>query len=236
MGEYINITVDGPVASGKGAATKGLSKLLGIPVLDTGAIYRAVTVYFLENGIDANDEKAAIFALPRCDLRVFVAEGQTKVFLSGRDVSGKIRENKVSQVGSVVAAYPTVRNFVNAKIADIVQQGDFILEGRDTGSAVIPNAKYKFYLTASTEERARRRQKELLEKGETVSFLDMLIQIKERDERDMTRNIAPLTRAKNSILIDNTKMTVEQTIDSMAKYIDTVHSGYNIGHGGSHRE
>jgi cytidylate kinase len=217
--EHLNIAVDGPVASGKGTATKGLSLRLGIPVLDTGAIYRAVAVYLLDSNIDINDEKSVLFALPRLDMRVFAIGGITKVWISGRDVSDEIRENRISILVSSVAAYSAVRDLVNEKIAEIARQGDFILEGRDIGTVVLPDAKYKFFITATVEERARRRMKELESKGEKVKLVDMIIQIKERDGQDMGRTVAPLKQAPDAVFIDTTDLTIEQTIDTMAKYI-----------------
>ena len=219
MKQFINIAIDGPVASGKGTVAKGLSARLGIPTLDTGAMYRAVTVYLLDNKVDIRDEKKVLLALGRIDMRVFATEALTKVFLSGRDVSTRIRDNNISIATPVVAAYGAVRDFVNKKIAEIATQGDFILEGRDIGTAVLPNARYKFFLTASVEERAKRRMQELKGKGENVSLVDMLIQVKERDEQDMNRKFAPLRQAADAIVIDGTSLTIEQTIDTMAKYI-----------------
>lgn len=217
--EYIHIAIDGPVASGKGAVTVGLSRRLDIPTLDTGALYRAVTVYLLDNHIDVHDEKRVMLSLCKINMRVFATDKLTKVFLTNYDVSQKIRDNSVSILTPIVAAYPCVREFVNNKIADIARQGDFILEGRDIGTAVLPSAKYKFYLTASVEERANRRRKELLAHGENVPLVDVIIQVKDRDHKDMTRKMAPLRKAPDAILIDNTNMNIEQTIDTMLKYI-----------------
>jgi cytidylate kinase len=218
-GTFINIAIDGPTASGKGTVAKGLGIKIGIPTLDTGAIYRGVTVFLLDYDIDINDEKKVLLSLAKIDMRVFIAEGKTKVFISGRDISGRIRDNEVSRKTAVVAAYFGVRDFVNAKIAEITKQGNFIVEGRDIGTAVLPDAQYKFFLTAAVEKRAERRMKELRQKDEDITLVDVMIQLKERDDADMRRAAAPLKQAPDAILIDCTDMTIDETIAAMAKYI-----------------
>ncbi len=216
----INIAIDGPVASGKGAVTKGLSKKLGIPALDTGAAYRAVALYLLENHIDLQDEKLILMNLHKIDLRLYMAEKHdVRVFTQGQDVTGRIRENRVSLAVPVVAAYAGVRDYVNRQIGEIAAQGDFILEGRDIGTVVLPHAQYKFYLTASLEVRAQRRKADLDAKGENLSLLEVMQQVKARDEQDMNRPVAPLRQAPDAIYIDSSDLTLEQTIDTMAKYI-----------------
>lgn len=219
MSEFINIAIDGPVASGKGVVTKGLAAKLGIPAMDTGAIYRAVTLYLLENNIDVHDEKKILLSLNKMQMQIFLTDNTTRVFVRGHDVSAKLRDNNISITTPIVAAYPGVREFVNAQIAAVAQQGNFILEGRDIGTAVLPHAQYKFYLTASVVERAKRRQKDLASKGQNLPLVEVMAQIKERDEADMTRKVAPLRQAPDAILIDNTDISIEQTIDTMAKYI-----------------
>lgn len=216
----INIAIDGPVASGKGAVTKGLSQKLGIPALDTGAVYRAVTLYLLDNFIDIRDEKAILLNLNKIDLRLYsVVNHNLRVFIQGQDVTSRIRENRVSLSVPIVAAHIGVRDFVNRQIATVASQGNYIMEGRDIGTVVLPNAQYKFYLTASLEVRAKRRKADLDAKGENISLLEVMAQVKERDERDMNRKIAPLKQAPDAIYIDNSNLTLEQTIDTMAKYI-----------------
>lgn len=220
MSEFINIAIDGPVASGKGTVTKALSARLGIPALDTGAIYRAVTLYLLENAIPLDDEKTILLAINKMDLQIFVAEKNImRVFVAGRDVSGKLRDNAISLATPKVAAYPGVRDFVNRKIAAVASQGNYILEGRDIGTVVLPNAKYKFFLTASLVERATRRHQDLVAKGENVPFLEVMAQVKQRDEADMNRTVGPLKQASDAILIDNTGLNLEQTLDAMLAYI-----------------
>lgn len=216
----INIAIDGPVASGKGAVTKGLSQKLGIPALDTGAAYRAVTLYLLDNYIDIRDEKNILLNLNKIDLRLYsVVNHNLRVFIQGQDVTKQIRDNRVSLSVPIVAAHIGVRDYVNRQIALVASQGDYIMEGRDIGTVVLPNAQYKFYLTASLEVRAKRRKAELDAKGENLSLLEVMAQVKERDERDMNRKVAPLKQAPDAIYIDNSNLTIEQTIDTIAKYI-----------------
>ena len=216
----MNIAIDGPVASGKGTVTKALAERLGIPALDTGAAYRGVTLYLLEHNFDLHDEKRILMNLKKIDLRLYLADNhEVRVFTQGQDVTGRIRDNRVSLAVPVVAAYAGVRDYVNQQIGLVAAQGDFILEGRDIGTVVLPNAEYKFFLTASLEVRAKRRQADLAAKGEKLSLLAVMQQVKERDEQDLNRAVAPLRQAEDAIYIDNSALTLEQTVDMMAKYI-----------------
>ena len=216
----MNIAIDGPVASGKGTVTKALSEKLGIPCLDTGAAYRGVTLYLLEHDFDLHDEKRILMNLKKIDLRLYLADNhEVRVFTQGQDVTGRIRDNRVSLAVPVVAAYAGVRDYVNQQIGLVAAQGDFILEGRDIGTVVLPHAEYKFFLTASLEVRAQRRQADLAAKGEKLSLLEVMQQVKERDEQDLNRKVAPLRQAPDAIYIDNSALTLEQTVDMMAKYI-----------------
>ena len=216
----INIAIDGPVASGKGAVAKGLSKRLGIPTLDTGAAYRAVTLFLLENNLDLHNEKLILMNLNQMDLRIYMAENHdVRVCIQGQDVTARIRDNRVSLAVPIVAAYAGVRDYVNHQISLVASQGNYILEGRDIGTVVLPNADYKFFLTASLEVRAQRRKADLDAKGEHLSLLEVMQQVKARDEQDINREIAPLRQAPDAIYIDSSNLTLEQTIDTLAKYI-----------------
>ena len=216
----INIAIDGPVASGKGAVAKGLSKRLGIPTLDTGAAYRAVTLFLLENNLDLHNEKLILMNLNRMDLRIYMAENHdVRVCIQGQDVTARIRDNRVSLAVPIVAAYAGVRDYVNHQISLVASQGNYILEGRDIGTVVLPNADYKFFLTASLEVRAQRRKADLDAKGEHLSLLEVMQQVKARDEQDINREIAPLRQAPDAIYVDSSTLTLEQTIDTLAKYI-----------------
>lgn len=216
----INIAIDGPVASGKGAVAKGLSKRLGIPTLDTGAAYRAVTLFLLENNLDLHNEKLILMNLNQMDLRIYMAENHdVRVCIQGQDVTARIRDNRVSLAVPIVAAYAGVRDYVNHQISLVASQGNYILEGRDIGTVVLPNADYKFFLTASLEVRAQRRKADLDAKGEDLSLLEVMQQVKARDEQDINREVAPLRQAPDAIYVDSSNLTLEQTIDTLAKYI-----------------
>lgn len=216
----INIAIDGPVASGKGAVAKGLSKRLGIPTLDTGAAYRAVTLFLLENNLDLHNEKLILMNLNQMDLRIYMAENHdVRVCIQGQDVTARIRDNRVSLAVPIVAAYAGVRDYVNHQISLVASQGNYILEGRDIGTVVLPNADYKFFLTASLDVRAQRRKADLDAKGEHLSLLEVMQQVKARDEQDINREIAPLRQAPDAIYVDSSNLTLEQTIDTLAKYI-----------------
>lgn len=216
----INIAIDGPVASGKGAVAKGLSKRLGIPTLDTGAAYRAVTLFLLENNLDLHNEKLILMNLNQMDLRIYMAENHdVRVCIQGQDVTARIRDNRVSLAVPIVAAYAGVRDYVNHQISLVASQGNYILEGRDIGTVVLPNADYKFFLTASLEVRAQRRKADLDAKGEDLSLLEVMQQVKARDEQDINREVAPLCQAPDAIYVDSSNLTLEQTIDTLAKYI-----------------
>ena len=219
MSTPINIAIDGPVASGKGTVTKALAARLGIPALDTGAMYRGVTVYLLDHQVNLADEKAVLLMLNKVDLQIYMTDNLLRVFVGGRDVTARLRDNQVSINTARVAAYPGVRDYVNRRIATVASQGNYILEGRDIGTVVLPNANYKFFLTASLEERARRRQIDLRNKGEEVAYLEVMAQIKQRDQADMNRAVGPLKQATDAILIDNTGLNLEQTVDAMVAHL-----------------
>ena len=217
----INIAIDGPVASGKGAVTKGLSQKLGIPALDTGAAYRAVTLYLLDNYIDIRDEKAILLNLNKIDLRLYsVVNHNLRVFIQGQDVTARIRDNRVSLSVPIVAAHIGVRDYVNRQIAMVASQGDYIMEGRDIGTVVLPNAQYKFFLTASLEVRAKRRKADLDAKGENLSLLEVMAQVKERDERDMNRENSPLKKAEDAVELDTSDLTIDEVVETMLKIVE----------------
>jgi len=174
----------------------------------------------LDNNIYYHDEKCIVMTLNKIDLRIYSAENHDiRVFTQGQDVTPRIRANSVSLAVPVVAAHIGVRDYVNRQIAAVAAQSNYILEGRDIGTVVLPNADYKFFLTASLEVRAQRRKADLDAKGEDISLLEVMAQIKERDEQDINRKVAPLRQAPDAIYIDNSNLTLEQTIDTMVKYI-----------------
>jgi len=218
-----HIAIDGPVASGKGTIAKELSERLGIPCLDTGAMYRSIAVYIRDKKLDFENETAVTEALPKIKMDVETKKGTTHVTINGKDVTNKIRDNEISKIASSIAVYPEVRKFAIAKQQEIAKTESFILEGRDIASAVLTDAKYKFYLTAKLKTRALRRQADLAEKGIEITLEEMKQQIKTRDRRDMKKG--GLKQVREAFVIDNTKMTVDETVNEFILHI----SGFEQG-------
>lgn len=218
----INIAIDGPSGAGKSTIAKYLANLLGITYLDTGAMYRAVAVYALSKNIDPNDEVNVVPLLKDISI-MFVGDNQNKkILLNGEDVTDKIREHHISKGASDISKIPAVRMFLVEMQRKIAQESDVVLDGRDITSYVLPNAKYKFYLTADASVRAERRYDELKAKGGSLSLEQVLADIKDRDFNDMNRSFAPLVKTEDSILIDSTYLTPQQVADEILKYIEEV--------------
>ena len=217
MNNIFHIAIDGPVASGKGTIARGLSEKLGVPCLDTGAFYRGLAVYLRDNKIDPADPKTVTDALQAVKMDVQIVNNTTHVFLDGVDVTNKLRENDISQIASIIGTYPDVRKFLVAKSQEVAKTRSFILEGRDIASVVLPNAKYKFYLTAKVKTRALRRQADLAEKGIKITLAEMTKQIKTRDRRDMRKG--GLKQVKEAIVVDNTKLSVHETVEQFISHI-----------------
>lgn len=215
----LNIAIDGPSGAGKSTIGKMLAKRLTIVYLDTGAMYRAVALYVHSKGIDVNDAQKVIPLLDEIKLE-FVGDGEDKhICLNGKDVSAEIREHHVSKLASDVSKIPQVRMFLVEQQRAIAKQCDTVLDGRDITSYVLPDSKYKFFLTASPEERARRRYEELIQKGADVSYEQVLKDVNDRDYNDTHRDFAPLTRTEDSVYIDSTDMSTEQVIEVILKHV-----------------
>lgn len=212
-----HIAIDGPVASGKGTIARELSNRLGIPCLDTGALYRSIAVYVRDAKLDGNNEVAVTAASQAIKMGIEIKDGTTYVKINGTDVTPSLRDNDISRITSIIATYKEVRKVVIAKSQEIAKTESFILEGRDTSSVVLPNAKYKFYLTAKVKTRALRRIGDLAGKDVNVTLREMKKQIKERDNRDMKKG--GLHRVHEAIVIDNTRLDVEETLDKFISYM-----------------
>ena len=210
------IAFDGPAGSGKSTIAKIISEKLGITYLDTGAMYRAVTLYFLENDVDFNDEKQVEINLEKIELE-FIND---KLYLNNKDVSVQIREKNVNDNVSLVSAIRIVRE----KMVDLQRKmsgkKSVVLDGRDIGTVVFPNADYKFYVTASVDVRARRRYEEELQKGKTnISFDEVKKSMENRDYIDSNREVTPLKKADDAIEIDTSNMCIEQVLEKILSYI-----------------
>jgi cytidylate kinase len=219
VSDIFQISIDGPVASGKGTVARGLARRFGFLCLDTGAIYRGITVYFIDNNIDHNDYVAFNRALGEINLTIECIEGETFVFLNGEDVTRRLRTNEVSTRVFHVAKLVAVRAKVREIQQSVAAKSTLVCEGRDITSVVFPNARFKFYLTASVRERARRRRLELLGKGEDIDIRELAKQIAERDRADMTRESSPLVCVPDAVKIDATKITAAEVIGRMERRI-----------------
>lgn len=206
-----NIAIDGTSASGKTEVSKRIAKVLKIVCVDSGAIYRAITLYCIRQNIDIQED----FALEQVLDKISVDLVGDNVFLNGKDVSEEIRQNEVSNLTSIVAKNHKVREFVTKIQREIANKRDVVMHGRDITSVVLKDAELKIYLNATPEVRAKRRQKELEEKNEIISFEKILDEINKRDERDMKRDISPLVKTEDSIEIDTTNMNIDQVVEKI---------------------
>ena len=214
-----NIAIDGPAGAGKSTIAKTASKELGFIYVDTGALYRTVGLNALRLGKDTKSAEEVVPTLEGLDVSLRFVDGEQRVFLGEEDVSTAIRQNEVSMAASNVSAIPKVREFLFDLQRDIAKKNNCIMDGRDIGTVVLPDAQIKIYLTASAEARADRRFKELTEKGQQVEYDVILKEIKERDYQDMNREIAPLKQADDAVLVDTTELTLPQSIEYMLKVI-----------------
>ncbi len=215
----INIAIDGPAGAGKSTIAKTVSKELGYIYVDTGALYRTVGLNALRLGVDTKDADKVITTLEGLDVSLRFVDNEQRVFLGEEDVSAAIRQNEVSMAASNVSAIPGVRAFLFDLQRDIAKNNNCIMDGRDIGTVVLPDAQIKLFLTASAEARADRRFKELIEKGQSVDYDVILKEIKERDYQDSHREIAPLKQAEDALLVDSTEMDLPTTINYMLNLI-----------------
>lgn len=215
----INIAIDGPAGAGKSSTAKLVAKKLGYIYVDTGALYRTVGLYSIRKGIDTKDAEKVIATLPDIKVELKFVDGAQHVFLNGEDVSEDIRTPEASMGASNVSAIPKVREFLFDLQRSIATENNCIMDGRDIGTVVLPNADVKIFLTTSVEERATRRYKEMLEKGEEADYNDILEDIKKRDYQDSHREVAPLKQADDAIYVDNGGQSLEYGADYLLNII-----------------
>ena len=212
----INIAIDGPSGAGKSTVAKALAKELHFVYVDTGAMYRAIGVYVRGHGIDKSDAAAVIAALPEINVSLDYAEDGTQiVLLNGEDVSTVIRENEISLFASTVSKIPEVRARLLSLQREMAQTHNVIMDGRDIGTVVLPDAQLKVFLFASAEARADRRTKELLEKGQQVDYQTILAEINARDEQDRTRAVSPAIPADDAVMLDNSGLDIAGTVEAI---------------------
>lgn len=214
MNQRFSIALDGPSGAGKSTIARALAQRLGVTYLDTGAMYRAVALYVLNAGAQPGAKDQVIPLLDEIDIEIRFTDAGQRVLLNGQDVSEAIRENPVSPAASQVAAIPEVRERLVAMQREMASQRSVVMDGRDIGTAVLPDATLKIFLTASAHERARRRFEELKQKGEEVEFEALQHQMLERDYNDSHRAASPLRRAEDAVKLDSTGMDIEQVVEA----------------------
>ena len=215
----LKIAIDGPGGAGKSTLAKGLSKKIGFAYVDTGAIYRTVGFAARARGIAPDDARAVSEMLGKIKVEAKFEGGRQDMYLDGEFLGERIREHEISHYASAVSAIPAVREYLFDMQRSIADENNVIMDGRDIGTVILPDAQLKVFLTATPEERAMRRTSELIEKGQSADFEQILADIKERDDRDSNRAIAPLKPAEDAILFNNTGYTPEQ---SLAKLLEIV--------------
>ena len=223
----INIAIDGPAGAGKSSVAKAVAKKLGFIYVDTGALYRAVGVNALKNSIKTDDKEAVTAMLPSTKVELKYVDGVQRVILNDEDVSEAIRMPEASMAASNVSAIPEVRAFLLDLQHDMAEKNNVIMDGRDIGTVIIPDADLKVFMTASAECRAMRRFKELTERGQSVKYEDVLAEMNQRDGQDSSRAIAPTKAADDAIYFDNSELDFEQTVDAIIK-MEEERAGGNI--------
>lgn len=211
----MNIAIDGPAGAGKSTIAKRLAKKLGFIYVDTGAMYRAMAYYFLQHNIDAKDENAIAAACPDVDVTITYENGEQQVLLNGENVNGVIRNEEVGNMASSTSVYPVVRKKLVELQRQLAKSADVIMDGRDIGTCVLPDAQVKIYLTASSATRAKRRYDELTEKGVSCDLAEIEKDIIDRDYRDMHRETSPLRQAEDAVLVDSSEMDIDEVVDAI---------------------
>lgn len=218
----MKIAIDGPAGAGKSSIAKLVAKKLSFVYADTGAMFRTVAYYFLSQGKDPSDAEMVTEECEKISISIEYKDGAQHIFLDGTDVSTEIRQEEVGKNASVVAKNQAVRNRLLALQRQMAEKQDVIMDGRDIGTVVLPDAQVKIYLTASASVRAERRYKELVEKGESCNLKKIEEDIIARDEQDMNREIAPLKQAEDAVLVDSSYMTIEEVVDKIIEIVEKV--------------
>ena len=213
-----NVAIDGPAGAGKSTIAKLVAKEKGYIYVDTGAMYRGLAIHFIKKKIKAEDIKGIVEACKDAEVSIAYENGVQQIYLNGENVTTMLRTEEVGNMASKTSAIPAVREKLLELQRTLAREKDVIMDGRDIGTNILPNADVKIYLTASVEPRATRRYKELLEKGETCVYEEIAQDIKERDERDMNREIAPLKQAEDAILVDSSEMTIDEVVKTICSY------------------
>lgn len=219
----MNIAIDGPAGAGKSTIAKKLAKKLGFIYVDTGAMYRAMAYYFLSNQIAVENQEAIAAACPDVAVTISYQAGEQQVILNGENVNSKIRTEEVGNMASATSIYPVVREKLVELQRQLAATADVIMDGRDIGTCVLPDAQVKIYLTASSATRAKRRYEELTLKGNKCNLAEIEKDIIERDYRDMHRETSPLMQAEDAVLVDSSQMSIDEVVETIYNiYINSV--------------
>lgn len=216
---YISVAIDGPSGAGKSTVARAAAARLGYVYVDTGAMYRAIGLAVCRKGISDDDTAGIVATLPEVRLDIRYEDGAQHILLCGEDVSDAIRTPEIAKYASKVSAVPEVRQFLLETQRDMAKNGNILMDGRDIGTVILPDAPVKIFLTASAEARAQRRYLELHEKGQSITFDEVLHDIQQRDEQDMTRAVAPLKQAADAVLLDTSDISLEQSIEAVLRII-----------------
>ena len=208
-----NVAIDGPAGAGKSTIAKRIARKLGYIYVDTGAMYRAMAYYLIQNQVDAADQEAIAAACQHADISICYQDGEQVVLLNGENVNAYLRTEAVGNMASVSSVVPEVRKKLVELQQKLARETDVVMDGRDIGTVVLPDADVKVYLTASVETRAKRRFLELQEKGESADLAKIAADIEDRDYRDMHRDISPLRQAEDATLVDSSDMTIDQVVE-----------------------
>ena len=213
------IAIDGPAGAGKSTIAKRVAKELNYIYVDTGAMYRAMAIYFMDNGIDCNSEEQIQSAVDGVDIRIEYADGVQQVILNGSNVTARLREEAVGRMASATSGYGWVRAKLLELQRNLAETSNVIMDGRDIGTTVLPNAQIKIYLTASSDARAKRRYDELVEKNGNADYEEIKADIEKRDYQDMHRTISPLKQADDAVLLDTSDMNIDEVVAAVKKLI-----------------
>ena len=212
-----NVAIDGPAGAGKSTIAKLVAKEKGYIYVDTGAMYRGLAIHFLNKGIDADEIDKIVEACADADVTIKYEDGVQQVYLNGENITARLRDEAVGNMASKSSAIPAVRAKLLELQRELASEQDVIMDGRDIGTCILPNADVKVYLTASVETRAKRRYLELTEKGVSCNLDEIAKDIAERDYRDMTRDIAPLKQADDAVVVDSSDMTIDKVVEEIIK-------------------
>lgn len=215
-----NVAIDGPAGAGKSTIAKLVAKEKGYIYVDTGAMYRAMAIHFLQKGIHADETEKIIHACEDANVTIAYEEGMQQVYLNEKNVTAMLRTEEVGNMASKTSAIPEVREKLLELQRGLAETQDVIMDGRDIGTNILPNADVKIYLTASVETRAKRRFDELTEKGVACDYEEIKRDIKERDDRDMSREVAPLKQAEDAVLVDSSNMTIEEVVATICGHCE----------------